>query len=78
MDEFALRSQQLSKAAWDEGVFKDEVVPVPIPNPKTGRVEEFAIDEHMRPDTTAEKLSTLKPAFRKGGVVTAGNGQARW
>jgi acetyl-CoA acyltransferase 2 len=73
VDEFALRSQQLSKAAWDEGVFKDEVVAVPIPNPKTGKVEEFAKDEHMRPDTTAEKLAGLKPVFRKGGVVTAGN-----
>jgi acetyl-CoA acyltransferase 2 len=73
IDEYALRSQQLSKAAWDEGVFKDEVVAVPIPNPKTGKVEEFAKDEHMRPDTTSEKLAALKPVFRKGGVVTAGN-----
>jgi acetyl-CoA acyltransferase 2 len=73
VDEFALRSQQLSKSAWDTGVFKDEVVPVPITNPKTGKVEEFAIDEHMRPDTTAEKLGALKPVFRKNGVVTAGN-----
>jgi acetyl-CoA acetyltransferase family protein len=72
VDEFALRSQQLSKA-WDEGVFDDEVVPVPIPNPKTGKVDELARDEHMRPDTSAEKLAALKPAFRKGGVVTAGN-----
>jgi acetyl-CoA acetyltransferase family protein len=73
VDEFALRSQQLSKAAWDDGVFDDEVVPVPIPNLKTGKVEALAKDEHMRPDTTAEKLAALKPAFRKGGVVTAGN-----
>ena len=73
VDEFALRSQQLSKAAWDAGVFDDEVVPVPISNPKTGKVEELEKDEHMRPDTTAEKLAALKPAFRKGGVVTAGN-----
>jgi acetyl-CoA acetyltransferase family protein len=73
VDEFALRSQQLSKAAWDEGVVDDEVVPIPIPNPKTGKAEDFAIDEHMRPDTTAAKLGALKPAFRKDGVVTAGN-----
>jgi len=73
VDEFALRSQQLSKAAWDGGVFEDEVVPIPIPNPKTGKAEEFAKDEHMRPDTTAERLAALKPVFRKGGVVTAGN-----
>jgi acetyl-CoA acetyltransferase family protein len=73
VDEFALRSQQLSKAAWDEGVFDDEVVAVPIPNAKTGKVDALAMDEHMRPDTSAEKLAALKPAFRKGGVVTAGN-----
>jgi len=73
VDEFALRSQQLSKAAWEDGVFADEVVPIPIPNPKTGKAEQFATDEHMRPDTTAEKLAALKPAFRKDGVVTAGN-----
>jgi acetyl-CoA acetyltransferase family protein len=73
VDEFALRSQQLSKAAWDKGVFKDEVVPVPISNPKTGKSEDMVIDEHMRPDTSAEKLAALKPVFRKGGVVTAGN-----
>lgn len=73
VDEFALRSQQLSKAAWDDGVFADEVVAVPFPNPKTGKTEELATDEHMRPDTTAERLAALKPVFRKGGVVTAGN-----
>jgi acetyl-CoA acetyltransferase family protein len=73
VDEFALRSQQLAKAAWDKGVFKDEVVPVPITNARSGKTEELAIDEHMRPDTSAEKLAALKPVFRKGGVVTAGN-----
>lgn len=73
VDEFALRSQQLSKTAWDAGVFRDEVVPVPIANPKTGKSEDFINDEHMRPDTTAEKLRALKPVFRKSGVVTAGN-----
>jgi len=73
VDEFALRSQQLSKAAWDEGVFKDEVVPVPVTNQKTGKTEDVTTDEHMRPETTSEKLSALKPVFRKGGVVTAGN-----
>lgn len=73
VDEFALRSQQLSKAAWDDGVFRDEVVPVPVVNPKTGKSEDMTVDEHMRPDTSAEKLAALKPVFRKGGVVTAGN-----
>src|SRR5882757_8616745 len=52
VDEFALRSQQLSKSAWEEGVFDDEVVSIPIPNAKTGKTEDFTTDEHMRPDTT--------------------------
>jgi acetyl-CoA acyltransferase 2 len=73
VDEFALRSQQRSKAAWDSGVFSEEVVSIPLPNRKTGKTEEFATDEHMRPDTTAERLAALKPVFRKNGVVTAGN-----
>jgi acetyl-CoA acyltransferase 2 len=73
VDEFALASQQRSKAAWDSGVFKDEVVTVPLQNPKSGKTEEFAKDEHMRPDTTLERLAALKPVFRKNGVVTAGN-----
>src|SRR5688500_4098956 len=69
VDEFALRSQQLAKSAWEDGVFDDEVVPIPLPNPKTGKAEQLASDEHMRPDTTAEKLRALKPVFRKNGVV---------
>ena len=73
VDEFALRSQQLAKSAWESGAYRDEVGPIPVSNPKTGKAEDFATDEHMRPDTTAEKLGALKPAFRKGGVVTAGN-----
>jgi len=73
VDEYALRSQQLSKSAWEQGVFDDEVVAVPLTNPKTGKSEELASDEHMRPQTTAEGLAALKPVFRKGGVVTAGN-----
>lgn len=73
VDEFALRSQQLSKKAWDSGVFADEVVPIPIPNPKSGTAEMFATDEHMRPDTTLDKLRSLRPVFKKDGVVTAGN-----
>ena len=72
VDEFALRSQQRAKAAWDEGVFKDEVIPVPITDSR-GKSGELAVDEHMRPDTSSEKLAALKPVFRKGGVVTAGN-----
>jgi acetyl-CoA acyltransferase 2 len=73
VDEFALRSQQLSRAGWESGAFEDEVVSVPIANQKTGKPDDLTKDEHMRPDTTAEKLAALKPVFRKGGVVTAGN-----
>jgi 3-oxoadipyl-CoA thiolase len=62
-DAFALRSQQRWAAAHEAGRFADELVPV-------GEVDR---DEHPRPDTTAEKLAGLKPAFRAGGTVTAGN-----
>jgi acetyl-CoA acyltransferase 2 len=73
VDEFALRSQQLAAEAWASGAFKDEVVGVPVKNPKTRQVEMFERDEHMRPGTTLEALGKLKPVFRESGVVTAGN-----
>jgi acetyl-CoA acyltransferase 2 len=73
VDAFALRSQTLARDAWAAGVYADEVVGVPVRNPKTRQVEEFKRDEHMRPDTTAEVLAKLKPVFKEGGVVTAGN-----
>jgi len=70
-DRFALRSQQRAAAAIREGKFKEEIVPVPVTDRSGTRwVEE---DEHPRPDTTLEKLSSLRPAFREGGTVTAGN-----
>jgi acetyl-CoA C-acetyltransferase len=62
-DAFALASQQRWAAAADAGRFDDELVPV----------GDVVRDEHPRPDTTLEKLGTLKPAFRKSGTVTAGN-----
>jgi 3-oxoadipyl-CoA thiolase len=62
-DAFALRSQQRWAAAQEAGRFEDELVPV----------EEVTADEHPRPGTTAEALAALKPAFRPGGTVTAGN-----
>src|SRR5688500_5555108 len=68
-DEFALRSQQLAKAGWDSGAYADEVVGVSVKNPKTRQTEEFARDEHMRPDTTLEGLRKLKPHFKAEGVV---------
>ncbi len=73
VDEFALRSQQLASDAWNAGAFADEVVPVEVRNPKTRKTEMFERDEHIRPDTTIEGLNRLKPVFREGGVVTAGN-----
>jgi 3-oxoadipyl-CoA thiolase len=62
-DAFALRSQERWNAANKAGRFEDEIVPV-------GGV---GVDEHPRPDTSADKLAALKPAFREGGTVTAGN-----
>lgn len=73
VDAYALRSQQAAKRAWDEGVFSDEVITVPIKNRKTRQTDDWAADEHMRPDTTAEGLAKLPPYFKKDGVVTAGN-----
>ncbi|MCI0349899.1 MAG: acetyl-CoA C-acyltransferase, partial [Acidobacteriales bacterium] len=70
-DEFALRSQRLAAAAWEAGRFKDEIVPLEIKTRKG--TELFSRDDHMRPDTTTEVLSKLKPAFSKDGFVTAGN-----
>jgi 3-oxoadipyl-CoA thiolase len=62
-DAFALRSQQRWAAAQEAGRFADELVPV----------DGVERDEHPRPDTSAEKLAALRPAFRDGGTVTAGN-----
>lgn len=67
-DAFALRSHQRAIAATDKGIFKREIVPVPLPD---GRVME--IDEGPRRDTSLEKLANLEPVFIKGGTVTAGN-----
>ncbi len=71
-DEFALSSQMRAKAAIESGRFKDEIVPVVIPQ-KRGDPIVVDTDEHPRPDTTMDKLARLQPAFRKGGTVTAGN-----
>jgi acetyl-CoA acyltransferase 2 len=70
-DEVAYNSQRRAKAAWDEGRFEAEVTPVTIRTRKGEK--EYAADEHMRPDTTMEGLATLRPYFRKDGLVTAGN-----
>jgi acetyl-CoA C-acetyltransferase len=71
-DEFALRSQENAIRAMDSGLFKDEIVPVEVPQRK-GEPLLVDTDEHPRRDTSLEKLAKLKPAFREGGSVTAGN-----
>src|SRR5512136_1682953 len=71
-DRFAYESQLKTKAAIESGRFKDEIVPVVIPQRK-GDPLVIAADEHPRPDTTLAGLAKLKPAFRKNGTVTAGN-----
>lgn len=70
-DAWALRSQQRFSAAQSAGKFDAEIVPVMVKTRKG--VQPFAKDEHNRPDTTAETLARLKPAFRKDGTITAGN-----
>jgi 3-oxoadipyl-CoA thiolase len=73
-DEYALDSQQRYKKAAEFGLFKDEILPVPLPAKKKGAAVEFmSQDEHPRPDTTIADLQKLKPAFKEGGSVTAGN-----
>jgi acetyl-CoA C-acetyltransferase len=71
-DTLALKSQQNAGRAIQEGKFKEEIVPVMIPQ-KKGTPVAFQVDEHPRPNTTAEALAGLRPAFKKDGTVTAGN-----
>ncbi len=70
-DQYALRSQQAAEAAFRAGHFKEEIAPVEVrKGKKTTMVME---DDHRRPETTIEVLEALQPAFRKDGIVTAGN-----
>lgn len=71
-DAYAAESHQRAAAAWKNGLFADEVVPVSIPQRKGDPIE-FAEDEGIRADTTADSLARLRPAFRKDGTITAGN-----
>ncbi|MCZ6638930.1 MAG: acetyl-CoA C-acetyltransferase [Candidatus Dadabacteria bacterium] len=71
-DQFAYRSQVKYKAAMEEGKFKNEIVPVMIPQRRADPIP-FEIDEHPKGNTTVETLSKLRPAFKKDGTVTAGN-----
>jgi 3-oxoadipyl-CoA thiolase len=73
-DRFALQSHQRAVAAQKEGRFADQIVPVDVP-PRSKREEPRTLeaDEGPREDTSIEKLAKLKPVFREGGTVTAGN-----
>jgi len=71
-DAFAAESQRRAVTAIDEGRFDDQLVPVPVPQ-RRGEPVLVARDEHPRADTTVERLGALKPAFKSGGTVTAGN-----
>jgi acetyl-CoA acyltransferase len=78
-DEFALRSHMRAKAAYERGIFQGEILPIEIeevtpgPNGPERTTFTFDRDEHVRPDTTLEGLAKLRPVFRVGGTVTAGN-----
>jgi 3-oxoadipyl-CoA thiolase len=71
-DAFALESHRRAIAAAEAGRFDDEIVTIDVPQPK-GEPVTIHADEGPRPDTTLERLAKLKPIFRKGGTVTAGN-----
>jgi 3-oxoadipyl-CoA thiolase len=74
-DEYALLSQERYKRAQEAGLFDDEIVDVPLPQKKgsPSDIQLFKVDENPRPNVTIADLEKLKPAFREGGSVTAGN-----
>jgi acetyl-CoA acyltransferase len=78
-DEFSVRSHMRAKAAYERGIFQDEILPIEIEEVTAGpngpERETFILDrdEHVRPDTTLEGLAKLRPVFKNGGTVTAGN-----
>ncbi len=72
MDAYAAESHRKAAKAIEEGKFKDEILPIEIPQRKADPIV-MDTDESVRGDTTAEKLSKLKPVFKKDGTVTAGN-----
>ena len=73
LDEFAAQSQQKAYQAQQNGAFDKEITPIEIPNKKTKQLVIIDKDESIRPETTVESLSTLRPVFKTDGVVTAGN-----
>ncbi|MHA1695239.1 MAG: thiolase family protein [Candidatus Helarchaeota archaeon] len=72
LDEVALRSHKNAEKATNNGRFKDEIVPIKVPQHKKDPIV-FDTDEHFRPGLTMEQLAKLPPVFKKGGLVTAGN-----
>lgn len=72
LDAFAVRSQEKAAAALSKGIFKEEIVPVEVPQPKGAPVV-VDTDENPRPGTNLESLAKLRPAFKPDGKVTAGN-----
>ena len=70
-DAYAVRSHQLAAKAHSKELFAGQIVPVPVKQKK--QTVDFATDEHVRPDSTAEGLARLRPVFKKDGLVTAGN-----
>jgi acetyl-CoA C-acetyltransferase len=76
-DSFAAESHSRADAATTQGAFRDEILPVEIlPTKKGAPATQFSADESIRPGTTVEALARLKPAFKDGGTVTAGNAPA--
>ena len=73
LDEFAAQSQQKAYQAQQNGAFDKEITPIELTNKRTKQVVTINKDEFIRPETTVESLSSLRPAFKKDGVVTAGN-----
>ena len=73
LDEFATQSQQKAYQAQQNGAFDKEITPIEIPNKKTKQIVTIDKDESIRPETTVESLSALRPVFKTDGVVTAGN-----
>ena len=73
LDEFAAQSQQKAYQAQQSGAFNEEITPIEITNKKTKQMVTIDKDESIRPETTVESLSSLRPAFKKDGIVTAGN-----
>lgn len=73
LDEFSAHSQQKAYQAQHNGAFDKEITPIEVANKKKKQIVVLDKDEFIRPETTVESLSSLRPAFKKDGVVTAGN-----